>query len=215
MQDNVSGWRSRVRPGALIACAALAFAACSEERAMEPTTDTLVPTSPGDHGAPAGGQQRKAGMEINYMEFTIDHHGMGIMVAQLCVEKATHAELRELCQRNIQAQTTELAQLQTWLGDWYGISYDPRMTRGDERMMERLAALEGSEFEIEFMEMFSRHHHQIVQRSRPIAQQAVHAELRQLADTIVQAQTTDIRLMLTWLCTWYDICHPRFGSAPG
>jgi uncharacterized protein (DUF305 family) len=135
-------------------------------------------------------------------------------MAELCVEKAIHAELRELCLRNIEAQTAELQQLQEWLQAWYGITYEPRMSPGDERMRERLAALDGAEFEIEFMEMFSRHHHQIVQRSRPIAEHAVHAELRQMAATIVQAQTTDIRLMLTWLCEWYDICHPRFGISP-
>ena len=82
-------------------------------------------------------------------------------------------------------------------------------------MMEMLAALEGAEFEIEFMETFSRHHHQIVQRSEAAASQVAHAELRQLARDVIQAQTADIRLMLTWLCEWYDICRPRFGIALG
>jgi uncharacterized protein (DUF305 family) len=153
-------------------------------------------------------------MEINYIEFTIDHHAMGIQMAELCVEKAVHEELRKLCQRNIEAQTRELAMLQQWFQEWYGITYEPEMTPGAERMIEKLAALSGAQFEIEFMETFSRHHHQIVQRSGPIARQAVHEDLRGLARQIIQAQTTDIRLMLTWLCDWYDICHPRFGFTP-
>jgi uncharacterized protein (DUF305 family) len=195
--------------------ALLALAGCSGDQALEPTARPAVSASRGAHGATAGQQQPKSGMEVNYMEFTIDHHGMGIMMAQMCIEKAVHAELRELCQRNLEAQTAELRQLQSWLQTWYGITYEPRLTQGDQRMMEMLAALEGAEFEIEFMETFSRHHHQIVQRSEPVASHAVHAELRQLARDIIQAQTADIRLMLTWLCQWYDICHPRFGIAPG
>jgi phage gp46-like protein len=65
------------------------------------------------------------------------------------------------------------------------------------------------------LEMFSRHHHQIVQRSQPIVKEAVHDQLRQLASQITPAQTLDIRMMLTWLCEWYDICHSRFGISPG
>ena len=62
--------------------------------------------------------------------------------------------------------------------------------------------------------MFSRHHHPIVQRSRPVVRQVVHEELAQVAPSIVEAQTRDIQLMLTWLCDRYDISHPGFGLAP-
>lgn len=211
-----SGRRSCAGHWFLTACASLALAACSADQTLSPVADVSSPAeSRGSRGAQAGEQQSKAGLEINYMKFTIDHHAMGVMMAQLCVEKAVHAELRELCQRNLEAQPAELEQLLDWLQAWYDISYEPQMSPGDLQMREQLATLEGAEFEIEFMEMFSRHHHQIVQRSRPVARQAVHEELRQLAADIVQAQTTDIRSMLTWLCEWYDICHPRFGIAPG
>lgn len=108
---------------------------------------------------PAHLQQANPGLEINYMEFTIDHHAMGIQMGTLCVQKAVHEELRDLCEQNIAAQTAELQNLQTWLQQWYGIAYEPEMTQGDQQMMGKLAALEGAEFEIEFMETFSRHHH--------------------------------------------------------
>lgn len=206
-----SGWRARSSVWALAAFAALGLAACSSDAALAPGQ---LDAKRGADGAPAEVQQPKAGLEINYMEFTIDHHAMGIQMGTMCVEKAIHAELRELCQRNVEAQSRELAMLQQWLQQWYGIAYEPDLTQGDEQMMEKLAALSGAEFEIEFMETFSRHHHQVIQRSQPIVRQAVHPELRDLAAQIIAAQTRDIELMLTWLCDWYDICHPRFGSEP-
>jgi uncharacterized protein (DUF305 family) len=148
------------------------------------------------------------------MEFTIDHHAMGVMMAQMCLEKAVHEELQELCRVNLETQSAQLQQAQAWLQEWYGISYQPELAPGDMRMMDMLGELSGAAFEIEFMETFSRHRHQIVQRSQSIVKEAVHEPLRQMAASIIAMQTEDIRRMLTWLCQWYGICHPRFGLAP-
>ena len=197
----------------VVGAIATGIGACASDGLLGPSREPLG-AQRGALAAPAGLNQPKAGLEINYMEFTIDHHAMGVMMAQMCVEKAIHEELRELCQRNAEAQSREMAMLQGWLETWYGITYEPHVTPGDEQMMEMMAALEGAEFEIEFMEIFSRHHHQIVQRSLPVVDQAVHPELAALASQIVEAQTRDIRLMLSWLCEWYDSCHPRFGEMP-
>jgi uncharacterized protein (DUF305 family) len=211
MGGRTGTWQTALLLGVIVATGA-----CAENAPTGPVEAGPLSAARGGgaQGAPADAEQPRAGMEINYMEFTIDHHAMGIMMAQMCVEKAIHQELRELCQRSIETQARELALLQTWLQEWYGVTYEPQSTGGEQQMMEQMAVLSGAEFEIEFMEMFSRHHHQIVQRSRPVAGQAVHEELAQVAASIVEAQTRDIQLMLTWLCDWYDICHPRFGLAP-
>lgn len=142
------------------------------------------------------------------MKFTIDHHAMGIMMASLCTEKAVHEELRNLCEDNVQAQSRELAQLQGWLQEWYGITYEPRITPSDMRMHERLARLNPKAFEIEFMSMFSRHHLQIIRRSVPIAREAIHEPLERMAEQIIAAQSQDVRDMYSWLCSWHGICRP-------
>lgn len=188
---------------------AISFAlmACGPDEPVGPRqADDLAVSSP----AP-----RATGLETNYMKFTIDHHAMGIMMAEMCVDEAVHEELRDLCAKNMEQQSNELALLQGWLQEWYGITYEPRITDGHHRMMEHMAELSGAAFEIEFMETFSRHHHQIIQRSQPVVQQAEHEPLRGLAADIIAAQSADIQAMLTWLCEWYGICHPRFGFTPG
>jgi uncharacterized protein (DUF305 family) len=48
--------------------------------------------------------------------------------------------------------------MQARLQNWYGITHDPRMKPGDMKMMERMLALTGQEFEVTFMEMMIRHH---------------------------------------------------------
>ena len=200
---------ARARAAALAAVLAAVLAACSTDSAVGPDPARLAGVDAGTQLARGAGRGEPRGMfEVPYMKQTIDHHAMGVMMAQLCLEKATHEELRDLCETNLANQSRELEQLQTWLGQWYGITYEPEMTPGAERMMEKLAALIGAEFEIEFMETFSRHHWQIIHRSIPIARNAIHEPLERMAETIIAAQYEDVRNMRTWLCDWYDVCRP-------
>ena len=189
-----------------------ALTACSESPTT-PTTPSATAPSPAATARSAGvdndgGSQRHGSFEIPYMEQTIDHHAMGVMMATLCLQKAFHAELVELCRMERETQQREIQELQSWLQEWYGITYEPRMQPGDERMMEKLAALSPEEFEMEFLEMFSRHHWIIIHRSIPIARDAIHDELEQMARNIVTNQYENVRKMRTWLCDWYGKCLP-------
>ena len=38
-----------------------------------------------------------------------------------CLERAYHEELRELCENIIETQLREIAIMQQWLCEWYGI----------------------------------------------------------------------------------------------
>ena len=97
--------------------------------------------------------------------------------------------------------------MQTWLRDWYGIDYEPQMTSGAQKQMQKLAALSGAEFEIEFMKMMIRHHATAVVRAQQCQEKAYHAELMYLCENIEAAQRAEIELMTTWLCEWYNICN--------
>ena len=190
---------------------ALVLGACASDEALAPGDGTSAPDA---RAASSQASRPKSGFEIQYMEFAVDHHTMGIMMIEMCLEMAFHEPLLELCRRNLEAQTRERELLLAWLQEWYGLAYQPQIPPGQLTTMEHLAELSEAEFEIEFMETFSRHHHQIIQRSSPVARQAAHEPLQELAATIVAAQSADIQAMLNWLCVWYDICHPRFGFNP-
>jgi uncharacterized protein (DUF305 family) len=96
--------------------------------------------------------------------------------------------------------------MQSGLQSWYGMSHQPEMKPGAERMLEKLASLEGREFEIEFMEMMIKHHEKAVKEGRMCLDKAWHAELRQLCQNIISAQSAEITLLRSWLCTWYGKC---------
>jgi uncharacterized protein (DUF305 family) len=61
-----------------------------------------------------------AEFEILFMEMMIKHHEKAIKEGRHCLDKAYHAELRELCENIVRTQSAEIAQMQTWLCQWYG-----------------------------------------------------------------------------------------------
>ena len=180
----------------------LVAGACSSDSALAPAPSPAVTIASGP--APTKAQAR---YEIDFLQDMIDHHMMAVMTAELCVEKAIHEELRALCQEIIAAQSAEIEQMQGWLQEWYGISYEPRMTRGMQKQVDRLAALSGAEFEIAFMEMMIEHHAKAIREAERCVDRAYHPELEELCEDIIATQSAEIEQMQAWLCEWYGRCE--------
>lgn len=151
-------------------------------------------------------KKAQAKLEVRWMKMMIDHHHMAVMMAELCQGRAVHPELIATCAEIKETQMGEIEQLQTWLEDWYGITYEPQMKPSDDRMMAMLAELEGAEFEIAFMELMVRHHLMAIRESMMALRLAYHPDLKEMAEHIIETQTGEIEEMQEWLCEWYDRC---------
>lgn len=145
--------------------------------------------------------------EVRFMERMIDHHAMAVEMATVCEQKAIHSELRELCTDIRTSQAQEISTFQSWLQDWYGVSHTPEMPPGHMQQMEKLAALSGAEFEIEFMESMIKHHRTAVRRAGHCQERAYHGALREMCEGMIEAQLLEIQLMQEWLCQWYQRCR--------
>lgn len=171
-----------------IACAALTLAAPAVAAAPAPDRAT-------------------AQYEIRFMQDMIEHHTMAVHMGEMCLEKATHEELKATCADIVTTQTQEIAIMQSWLSSWYGVSYSPDMTQGHHNMMERMAGMSAEEFEVMFLKMMIRHHWQAVVKSSTCLDRASHEELVAMCEDIIIAQSAEIEQMRTWLCDWYGICN--------
>lgn len=169
----------------------------------------LSTTAPAFADAPASTEQA-AGYEVEFLKNMIDHHSMAVMMAQDCVDKAIHGDLTTMCQDIIAAQTAEIEQMQAWLQDWYGISYEPQMSTGDRASMDRLDGFTGEEYEIRFMQSMIRHHWSAIRESESCLERAEHEPLLHLCQNIEAVQLAEIEQMQTWLQDWYD----RQGGRP-
>ena len=201
---------ARVRPLLIVIAVSSIAGACAEGPRSPVSPANLDPAPTAQINGPIASapapRQPAAKYEQDFMMGMIDHHEMAIQMAQICLDKAVHEELRQTCEEIIAAQRAEQQQMQTWLSQWYGISYQPQMKPGDMRMMERLASLSGAEFEIEFMEMMIRHHRKAVREGEQCVRKAYHHELIEMCHDIIAAQTAEIQQFEQWLCQWYDRC---------
>ncbi len=189
------------RPAAVVAAAALATGSL--------LTGTAATAAPAATDAPASTVQT-ARFEIDFLQDMIDHHTMAVMMAETCVAKASHSELRDTCESIIESQSAQVDLMQGWLDDWYGISYEPQMSRGDMRAIDRLESLSGAEFEIAFMRSMIRHHWAALREARVCLDRAEHPDLLGLCEDIRTEQIGEIAQLQTWLEQWYD----RPGGRP-
>ena len=166
---------------------------------------TMLPLS-ANASAPAP-DKATAQYEVRFMTEMIDHHFMAVQMATMCLDKAIHLELKTLCENIVESQTKEIEMMQSWLSDWYGVSYTPEMTKGDQQMMARMASMSPAEFEMEFLKMMIRHHWKAVVRASQCIDRAYHPELVAMCENIVLAQSHEIELMRDWLCAWYGLCN--------
>src|SRR5215208_6567042 len=148
--------------------------------------------------APAPDKQA-AKYEIKFMENMIDHHAMAVMMAEMCTMKAIHPELVSLCQNIIATQSAEIEMMQTWLEDWYGISYEPDMHMGE---MEGHMMMDPAQFEEWFLMHMISHHATAIREAQGCLDEAYHGELLNLCQNIITTQYQEIQMMQTWLCEW-------------
>lgn len=128
--------------------------------------------------------------EVNFMELTIDHHFAALRMTELAAgtdpqrqaaispdegtsptpgysstpAKASLDDLKSLARRNNRMQREEIMMLQTFLRDWYGINYQPKVRPENQPLINVLEkAQAGDDFNHAFFEAFSRHHFMLME----------------------------------------------------
>jgi uncharacterized protein (DUF305 family) len=127
----------------------------------------------------------------------IDHHAMVVMMADMCTMMAVHPELIAMCENIITTQSAESEMMQTWLQDWYGITYQPMIHMGEMQGHMKLAT---AQFEEGFMRRMISHHATATKEAEDCLEEAYHPELLSMCQNIVVTQTEEINMMQAWLC---------------
>lgn len=186
-------------------------------RLLLPLTLTLgttltIATRPVTASEPAP-RNRLTIVEIRLLRDLIDGHNFAVQMAQVCVDKDIRQELKSMCEQVITAQQQQIQTMQSWLSDWYGIDYTPTPNNFSRNVLGKLEGLNGSDFEIAFMENLTSHHWGAIEFGGEIIDRAYHQEFVKLATDVITEQVGEINQLRTMLKEVYGIDYNGAAAA--
>lgn len=154
--------------------------------------------------------QGKAGaFERRFLEKMPHHHRGAVEMANVCQQKASHAELKPFCQNIASDQSQEQKQMEGWLQSWYqGQGAMPRaemdkMMAQHKQDMAKLNAASGEQFDREFLMSMTKHHQQGQPEMKRCTTRAGHQELKQLCTKMAGEQQKENGQMQQWQRAWF------------
>jgi uncharacterized protein (DUF305 family) len=189
----------------LLSALALLAAACA---GTETETATPAATAPADTDASYNDA------DITFLQGMVPHHQQAVEMSQLVPDRTDRTELQDLADEIIAAQEAEIAQMEQFLAD-AGEEPDADHMGGDmggdmggmsgmmtDEEMSRLADIEGTEFDLMFIDMMTEHHEGAIESAREVIADGENPEVRQLAEQIIDEQEREIAQMATWREEW-------------
>lgn len=161
----------------------------------------LTPRTPGDNSVEAG-----------FARDMITHHEQAVEMALLMRDRTTDPLMRSFTTDIILTQTNQMGQMMGWLDVWslpltglerpmtwmgHGGQPMPGMASSQERA--ELAASEGIEAEIQFLQLMIRHHEGALPMAREILERSNNPVTNRLATSILNAQQNEIDIMSAML----------------
>lgn len=172
----------------------------------------------GMHNTSSNNMMRNAeNIDAHFIEQMIPHHEDAITMSELAQTKAQRPEIKELAVSIIDSQGKEISQMKEWYKEWFGrelptdtevmqhhgMGSGTGMHMGMRGTNEDITNLENAEdFDVAFIEHMIPHHQMAVMMATMLKNGTDRPEMKQLADDIITAQTTEIEKMRTWLTDW-------------
>lgn len=160
------------------------------------------------------GMRRSAGPGANAPEvgFARDmrtHHAQAVDLATLLRDRTDDPDLRQVALDIMLTQQAQIGQMLGWLTvwghpvasispamEWMGMPTTGRMPgMASPEQLNQLRGLEGSQAEALFLQLMIPHHRGGVAMAQAILDRTQRPEVRALAQSIVEAQTSEIALM--------------------
>lgn len=162
----------------------------------------------------SGGELNLA--DITFLEMIAYHHRGAVELAELAPERTDREELLDFSEMAIEMQTDEIEQIRTIfrnggidpgevldadLDDVRGlVSNIPGMPEPNE--LAHLRSLEGTEFDLTFIDLFAPHHRGAIILSKEVLQRGQSPEVEELATEIIDTQKGEIIQMYQWYLNW-------------
>jgi uncharacterized protein (DUF305 family) len=164
------------------------------------------------------GMMNNSQIDAHFIEQMIPHHQDAITMAKLALEKGQHQEIKTLAQNIITSQSSEIEQMKNLYKDWYGrelptgnqvMNVHGMMSNrsgmhmgkmGDDSDLDHLK--NATDFDQVFIEEMIPHHQMALMMASMLKNGTNRPEMKQLADSIITAQSSEIDQMRKWHQDW-------------
>jgi uncharacterized protein (DUF305 family) len=147
--------------------------------------------------------------DLQFLDTMIVHHEGAIEMAKAAQAKAQSGELKALAAKMVADQQREINEMKRWREQWFAgkpSALNMEMAGMADSMkgmnMTRLNTATGKDFDIEFVNMMTPHHQGAVVMAREALTRSEHAEIKTLANQIIQAQEAETQQMQNWKTQW-------------
>ncbi|MBI3652712.1 MAG: DUF305 domain-containing protein [Acidobacteria bacterium] len=195
---------------------------------------SVLAQHPAGHSGMEKKEQEKkmatAPYDLQFIDMMLKHHQMGIEMAQMAQNKASHAELKELATKMVEKQQKGSDQLKQWRDEWYAgqpkadhmkmsemagmaemsekskSDHPPKSEMSGMKMQEmnrsKLEAATGKEFDLLFIDLIVPHHQMAIAMSEKALKKAEHAPLKTFARTTIEEQQKEVKQLNQWKAAW-------------
>ena len=148
----------------------------------------------------------------------VPHHESAIEMATMAQDEAEHADIRKLADDIVAAQEREIDDLETIHERIFGVPLSGA-EHGDLGMNEHMMGMDADMQQLEmagmfdqmFIDMMIPHHQGAIRMARVELAEGQDAELKEIAQTIIEAQSAEIDQMNRWREQWYGEPSPTGG----
>ena len=180
----------------LLLISAVLLSACS------PTTSNKSEPSPtGEETMNDSMTHAAITSEKDFILNMIPHHQEAIDTSEIVAAQTSDPELKKFAQDVIQVQTSEVAQMEQWLKDWFQEEYTGNSNY--QLMMGDLTQFQGKELERAYVEGMIAHHQGAIDMAKQVLTLNPRPEVQQMAEAIVTVQQTEVETLQGWLGTKY------------
>ena len=193
------------------ACSQTANVNMSDHNAMAMNTNSMPPNMSGmsDTSSPNAASQP---YDLQFIDTMSAHHQAAVEMADIALINSTNEELKGFAQKIITDQNKEIEQMNDWRETWFagkpaamnmemaGMSDSMKSMTGDG--IKKWAAAKEKDFDLMFLDMMTPHHKGAVTMANEALTKAEHAEIKTLAQNIINAQEAEIKQMADWKVKW-------------
>jgi uncharacterized protein (DUF305 family) len=157
-----------------------------------------------------------ASFDLRFIDAMIPHHEGAVVMAKEALQKSKRPQIQTLAKAIVQAQDKEIAQMKQWRTAWYPKASNmsmawhaemghmmPMSSAQKEGMMMRqdLGAADAG-VDLRFIDAMIPHHEGAVAMAKQVLQKSKRSAVKQLAQTIIASQQTEIKQMKDWKKAW-------------